>query len=105
MRLGITEIAAFCLIGVKNGTILKEEYQDKNEMKVALMSFLVHYLLYRRHGGVRKELKVKTPFNAVEKWFEMKPEIFKENPLDFKNKILILQKFFNTSFLKQPCET
>lgn len=90
---------------IKNGTILKEEYHDKNEMKVALMSFLVHYLLYRRHGGVRKELKVKTPFNAVEKWFEMKPEIFKENPLDFKNKILLLQTKNNSSFFKQPYET
>ena len=90
---------------IKNGTILKEEYESEKEMKAALMSFLVYYLLYRRHGGVRKELNVKTPFQAIEKWFEMKPEIFKENPLEFKNKILTLKTSFNTSFLKQPCET
>jgi len=90
---------------IKNGTILKEEYQNVKEMKLALMTFMVHYLLYRRHGGVRKELNVKTPFNAVEKWFEIKPEIFNENPIEFKNKILSLQTSFNTSFLKQPCET
>ncbi len=27
----------------------------------ALIAFLVHYILYRRHGGLRKELNVKTP--------------------------------------------
>jgi hypothetical protein len=55
--------------------------------------------LDRRHGGVRKEPGVKTPFRAVEKpvvskaepWFVLKPEIFKQNPFIFKNKILCLQ--------------
>ena len=31
------------------------------------MAFLVYYMFYRRHSGVRKELRVKTPFQAVEK--------------------------------------
>jgi len=30
--------------------------------------------LYRRLGSFRKELNVKTPFDAVNKWFELKPE-------------------------------
>ena len=47
--------------------------------------------LYRRHGSLRKELKVKTPFNAVEKWYELDPEIFNQTPRDFKNKILNLK--------------
>lgn len=51
------------------------------------MAFLMHYMLYKRHGGLRRELNVKTPYQAVEKWFELKPEIFKENPLLFKKKI------------------
>ena len=38
----------------------------------------------------RRELNVKTPFDAVEKWFKIKPQIFKENPLQFKTKILSL---------------
>jgi len=29
---------------------------------------------------------VKTPFEAVVKCFEIKPEIFNENPLECKNK-------------------
>jgi len=54
-------------------------------------------MLYRRHGGIRKELNVKTTFDAIEKpvvskaepWFELKPEIFYQTPLQFKNKIFI----------------
>jgi hypothetical protein len=83
---------------IKNGTILKENYADiyiehsrnKEEMNSAFMAFLFYYMLYRRHSGVRKELNVKTPFDAIEKWFEINPKIFIENPLQFKNKILYL---------------
>jgi hypothetical protein len=41
---------------IKNGTILKEIYTNKKEMNNALMAFLVHYILYRRHGELRREL-------------------------------------------------
>jgi transposase-like protein len=77
---------------IKNGTILREKYKSKNEMTMALNSFLIHYVLYKRHGGVRRELNVKTPFNAVEKWFELKPKIFNQNPTQFKSKFLNLFK-------------
>lgn len=90
---------------IKNGTVLKETYSNKNEMNSALTAFLVHYLLYRRHGGLRKELNVKTPMQAIEKWYDMKPEIFKQNPIDFKNKILNLKYINESGFHKQPCET
>ena len=45
-------------------------------MNEALMAFLVYYMLYRRHGGVRKESGVKTPFQVVEKRFMLKPTKF-----------------------------
>ena len=65
---------------IKKETILKENYANKKEMNDALMAFLAYYMLYRRHGGVREELNIKTPFQAVEKWF-MKTWIFKaKNP-------------------------
>lgn len=76
---------------IKTGTIKKTNYQSIEEMKDDLMRFLVHYNLYRRHGSLRRELKVKTPLNAVEKWFELDPERFKEKPIDFENKILNLK--------------
>ena len=88
---------------IKNGTIKKNRYTSLEEMNIDLMNFLVHYNLYRRHGSLRRELKVKTPFDAVEKWYELDPEIFKEKPDDFKQKILNLK--IKTSCAKQPCET
>lgn len=76
---------------IKTGTIKRNEYQDNNQMNNDLMSFLVHYNLYRRHGSLRKELNVKTPFDAIEKWYKIKPEIFKQNPDEFRKKILSLK--------------
>jgi transposase-like protein len=90
---------------IKRATILKDHYGNKQQMITAFNTFLIYYLIYRRHGGVRKELNVKTPFNAIEKWHELKPEIFIEKPIDFKNKLLNLKQSYNSSFLKQPRET
>jgi transposase-like protein len=89
---------------IKNNTIKINEYKNKDEMQNDLLKFLMYYILYRRHGSLRKELNVKTPFDAIEKWFEIKPEIFLQNPLEFKNKVLSL-KINNTSYHKQHCET
>ena len=63
-----------------------EHRRNKEEMNEALMAFPVYYI-YRRHGGVRKEPGVKTPFQAIEKpvvskaepWFMLKPEILKKS--------------------------
>lgn len=90
---------------IKNNTIKKNEYADKTHMNIDLINFLIYYIMYRRHGGLRKELNVKTPFDAIEKWFEIKPEIFKEKPLQFKNKVVSLKKSNQASCHKQPCET
>ena len=75
---------------IKNKTIKITKYASLKEMNDDLMRFLVHYNLYRRHGSLRRELKVKTPFNAVEKWYELDEKIFNQKPNNFKNKILDL---------------
>jgi len=93
---------------IKSNTILKEKYADKLVMEAALMRFLVFYMLYRRHGSLNRELGVKTPYEAVEKWYALKPEIFSENPLQFKQKVLTLNHKAQTKqgrFTQQPCET
>lgn len=77
---------------IKNNTILKTKYKSLDEMKNDLFRFLSFYNIYRRHGSIRKELKVKTPFNAIEKWYQLKPEIFKITPNEFKNNILNLNQ-------------
>lgn len=73
---------------IKNKTIKITQYDSLEQMNDDLMRFLIHYNLYRRHGSLRRKLKVKTPFNAVEKWYELDEKIFKQKPKDFKNKIL-----------------
>jgi transposase-like protein len=89
---------------IKKGTIKKTNYKSIEEMNTDLIQFLVHYNLYKRHGSLRRELKVKTPFNAIEKWFELDQKIFKQKPMDFKNKILLL-KLNKQIVTQQPCET
>jgi transposase InsO family protein len=75
---------------IKNNTIKINQFGKIEDLQSNLTDFLINYNLYRRHGSLRKELNVKAPINAIEKWFELEPEIFKENPLRFKNKILNL---------------
>lgn len=77
---------------IKNKTIKITIYDNLEQMNQDLMNFLLHYNLYRRHGSLRKELKVKTPFNAVEKWYQLDPEIFTETTETFKIKLLNLNQ-------------
>jgi len=89
---------------IKNSTILKNDYKDDQEMSLDLMNFMYGYNLYRRHGSLRKELKVKTPVQAIEKWYELEPKIFKITPFEFKNKLIELQSKID-QLHQQPCET
>jgi len=89
---------------IKNNTILKYKYPIFQDMNSDLSGFLSYYNLYRRHGSLKKELNVKTPFEAIQKWFVLKPEIFINNPLYFKNYLLNLQ-YNSSQLLQQPCET
>lgn len=77
---------------IKDATIKANTYGNPGEMKRDLNQFLVFYNLNRRHHSLRKELKVKTPLDAVKYWFNIKPEIFKINPDRFLNKLLLLGK-------------
>jgi len=76
---------------IKTNTILINKYKNANEINQDLANFLSFYNLYRRHSSLRRELNVKTPFQAIEKWYKLKPEIFKIKPEKFKNNILNLQ--------------
>lgn len=90
---------------IKTKTIKITKYKSLEEMNKDLIDFLVHYNLFRRHGSLRRELNVKTPFNAVEKWFELDENIFNQKPNEFKEKILSLKGKQVVSFKQQPCET
>lgn len=66
---------------IKSATILKNEYKNRTEMEQELGKFMVYYNTQRRHGGLFRELKVKTPLQAVEKWYRIKPDIFLVSPM------------------------
>lgn len=90
---------------IKNDTILKRPYNNATEMVNDMIRFLLYYMIYRRHGSLKRELGVKTPLQAVEKWYVLKPEIFTQTPEKFKQKLLLLTSTFKASLTKQPCET
>jgi len=70
---------------IKNATIKAEEYDNIEDVQKDLNKFLIYYNFNRRHGSLRKELKVRTPFEAVQSWFQTKPEIFKILPDMFQD--------------------
>jgi len=62
---------------------LTNKYNIVEEFKEELKKFLIYYNINRKHGGLTKELKVRTPCEVVKSWFEIEPEIFKISPDEF----------------------
>lgn len=89
---------------IKTNTILKNKYMNTEEMNHDLADFMSFYNRFRRHGSLRKELNVKTPYQAIEKWYELKPEIFKMTPKEFMENIINSQSQL-INLHQQPCET
>lgn len=70
---------------IKNPTIKSKKYEDYKELEIDLNKFLIYYNFNRRHGSLKKELNVRTPFDALEKWYDLEPDLFKVNPEEFRN--------------------
>jgi len=70
---------------IKNGTIKSHKYQNYEELEVDLNKFLIYYNFNRRHGSLKKELNVRTPFDALEKWYNLEPDLFRVTPEEFRN--------------------
>lgn len=73
---------------IKNATIKALTYKDETELKADLDKFLVYYNLNRRHSSLKRELKVRTPFEAVQCWYRINPEIFTKSPDMFRADLL-----------------
>lgn len=76
---------------VKWATLKIHTYADKDEMNIDLLSFMIIYILERKHTGLISEYRVKTPYQALEHWYILSPELFHENPLEFKEKLLTIR--------------
>lgn len=77
---------------IKSNTIKVNTYENIAEMNKDLVYFMVFYNLNRRHSSIRKELWLKTPYDALEYWYQKDSTIFKEDLFDFKEKLLNLKK-------------
>ena len=73
---------------IKDATIKVLTYKDETELKADLDKFLVYYNLNRRHGSLKRELKVRTPFEALQCWYRINPEIFRKSPDMFRAELL-----------------
>ena len=56
-----------------------------------LLSFMIIYILERKHSSLVSEYRIKTPYQALEHWYSISPELFHETPLDFKEKLLTIR--------------
>lgn len=77
---------------IKLNTLKIHTYENIWEMRIDLLSFLIDYNLTRRHSSLVNEIGVKTPFQAVEYWFELNPRLFKQNVLEFEKKLLNMKQ-------------
>jgi len=71
---------------IKAGTIKATQYDTIMELEEDLKRFLLYYIFNRRHGGLLRELRVRTPFEAIESWFQSKPELFRISPEEFRRR-------------------
>ena len=78
---------------IKAGTIKTEEYEDLEAMIRDLDKFLLYYLFSRRHGSLKRELNVRTPYEALQSWYNLEPKLFTKHPEKFRaDAILWLQQ-------------
>ena len=73
---------------IKNATVKVLTYKNEAELKADLDKFLVYYNLNKGHGGLRRELKVRTPFEALQCWYRINPEFFRKSPDMFRTDLL-----------------
>jgi len=73
---------------IKDATIKSTTYKNEVELKADLNRFLIYYNLNRRHSGLKREMKVRTPFEALQCWYRIKPEIFRISPDMFRADLL-----------------
>lgn len=75
---------------IKESTVKVNSYKSLQEMIKDLDKFLLYYLFIRRHGSLKKELGVRTPYEALKTWYNLEPNLFKSHPEKFKDNALTL---------------
>lgn len=81
-----------CNDTIKSNTVGVKEYPTREIMINQILSFMLYYNLYRRHGWLIKEGKWRTPFDALIYYHKLRPELFKETPEEFKQRLYMFAK-------------
>lgn len=69
---------------IKDATVKVTTYKNLQEMIADLDRFLLYYLFARRHGSLKRELNVRTPYEALQCWYNLEPDLFRKHPEMFK---------------------
>ena len=72
---------------IKNWTINIHHYGTVEQMKQDILLFMIYYNLKRRHSWIYIEIRRKTPYEALEYYYNKNPEKFKESPIEFRDKL------------------
>ncbi len=72
---------------IKSNTVWVHKYNSVEDMEKDILQFMLFYNLFRRHGWVVREKKWKTPYDALLHYHKTMPEIFKETPKKFREKL------------------
>lgn len=89
---------------IKSATLKANKYSNYKEIELDLYRFLIFYNFNRLHSSLKRELKVRTPYEAIEEWYKIKPEIFKTTPQEFKDMAMMKISSYMRE-LEQRCET
>jgi len=73
---------------IKSNTLKLKEYEDAINMINDLIRFMVFYNLERRHSWIYTTIRKRTPYEALDYYYNKTPEKFKESPIEFKEKLL-----------------
>lgn len=84
-----------CNDTIKRNTIEKTIYNSMEEMNLDLIWFMLFYNLHRRHWWLIKEINKATPYEALLYYYKLTPNLYKENPDRFRNKLENMAKINN----------
>ena len=70
---------------IKSGAIKVEEYKPLKEMITDLDKLLLYCLFSKRHGSLKKDLNVRTPYETLQNWYNLDPNTrFIKHPEQFR---------------------
>ncbi len=84
---------------IKSNTVGIHIYDKKEDMVKDIIQFMFFYNLHRRHWGIVREKKWKTPYDALLYYHKIMPQIFTKTPKQFIEQLTETAKAKNMRIL------